>query len=316
MRSQRNARLMAGAPLPVRDGVAPSRVYLPPGSWSTLLEFLVERFRFIPPEVLRQRLESGEIVDQRGVAQQAGAAYQPDRWLWYYRMVPDEPIVPFELAVLHQDAHLVVIDKPHFLASIPGGRHLRETALTRLRDSLELPQLTPVHRLDRDTAGVMLFCRDPAARGAYQRLFQSRQVTKEYEAIAAWRHGLALPCVYRSRLEPSGSHFIMHEVAGEPNSETRIELIERDGAWARYRLLPVTGRKHQLRAHMHALGIPIRNDGFYPVWRPAEQADDYARPLQLLARAVEFADPFTGELRRFESSRQLQGASSPNALAP
>lgn len=316
MRSVRNARLMADAPLPVRDGIAPSRVYLPHGPWATVLEFFVERFRFMSAEVLRERLENGDIVDHEGHAQRVDAAYVPDRLLWYYRMVPDEPRVPFDISILHQDARLVVIDKPHFLASIPGGRHLRETALTRLRDRLAMPQITPVHRLDRDTAGVMLFCCDPAARGAYQRLFQSREVAKEYEAIAAWQNDLRLPRVYRSRLEPSDSHFIMHEVEGEPNSETRIELIERKGDRAHYRLLPTTGRKHQLRAHMHALGMPICNDGFYPVWRSPRQEDDHARPLQLLARAVAFVDPFTGERRRFESRRELQGFEHPNTLAP
>lgn len=305
MRSLRSARLMAAAPLPVRDGVAPSRVYLPVGPWPTVFDFLVERFRFMSAEILLERLRNGDIVDEAGVPQRQGSPYTPNRWLWYYRVVPDEPHVPFELAVLHQDDRLVVVDKPHFLASIPGGRHLRETALTRLRDSLGLAQLTPIHRLDRDTAGVLLFCRDPASRGAYQQLFQSREVAKEYEAIAPWRDGLELPCRYRSRLEPGPSHFIMQEAEGEPNSETRIELIERRGEFARYRLLPLTGRKHQLRAHMHALDIPICNDPFYPSWRPRGLEDDYARPLQLLARAVEFVDPFSQERRRFESPREL-----------
>lgn len=305
-RSERNARFMAAAPLPVRDGIAPSRVYLPPGPWPTVLEFLIERFRFIDEAVLRQRLENGGIVNQAGVPQRPDSVYVPHGWLWYYRIVPDEAVVPFELDILYQDKHLVAIDKPHFLASIPGGRHLRETALTRLRDRLGRPELTPLHRLDRDTAGIMLFCCDPAVRGAYQRLFQSRDVAKQYEAVAPWRCDLQLPCRYQSRLEPSGSHFIMHEVQGEPNSETHIELIEKNGSWARYRLQPKTGRKHQLRAHMHALGIPIRHDGFYPVWRLPEQEDDYTRPLQLLARTISFADPFSGELRRFQSRRTLQ----------
>jgi len=305
MKSLRNARLMAGAPLPVRDGIAPSRVYLPMGPWATVLDFLVERFRFMPADLLRQRLENGDIVDEAGAPQRPGSPYAPHRWLWYYRIVPDEAAVPFELEILHADDRIIVVDKPHFLASIPGGRYLRETALTRLRDRFGLPELTPVHRLDRDTAGVMLFCRDPASRGAYQGLFQSREVAKEYEAVAPWRPGLSLPCIHRSRLEPGETHFIMREVAGEPNSETRIELIARLGPLAHYRLLPTTGRKHQLRTHMSALGVPICNDSFYPCWRPQAPEDDYDRPLQLLARAVEFADPFSGKRVRFESRRQL-----------
>src|SRR5690606_1802630 len=143
----------------------------PPGPWLTVLEFLRERFKFMPVETLRARLAQGCIVDQNGLAQQADTPYQPSNWLWYYREVPDEAPVPFELTILSRDERIVAVDKPHFLASIPGGRHLRETALTRLRHMLDLPHLTPIHRLDRDTAGVMLFCADPASRGAYQSLF-------------------------------------------------------------------------------------------------------------------------------------------------
>jgi len=297
---------MEAAPLPVREGVAPSRVYLVPGPWATVYEFLVNRFRHMPEGILRQRLDNGHIVDDEGIAQRADTPYSPHRWLWYYREVPDEPRVPFELEVLHADERIIVVDKPHFLASIPGGRHLRETVLTRLRECFDLPQLTPIHRLDRDTAGVMLLCRDPASRGAYQRLFQSREVMKVYEAVASWREDLKLPLTHRSRLLPGDPAFVMTEVAGEPNSETRIELMERMGSLALYRLMPTTGRKHQLRAHMNALGIPICNDTVYPQWLVAEDPADYTRPLQLLARSVEFVDPFSQEKRRFESRRSLQ----------
>src|SRR5690606_29938445 len=195
----------------------------------TVLAFLVERFRFMPEDVLRERLEQGDIVDAQGLPLRPDSPYVPHQWLWYYRVVPNEVVVPFELQLLYQDERIVVVDKPHFLASIPGGKYLKETALSRLRETLAQPQLTPVHRLDRETAGVMLFCRDPASRGAYQKLFQSRDVAKEYEAVAPWRDDLKLPQVYRSRLEPGDLPFIMREQAGEPNSETRIELIERRG---------------------------------------------------------------------------------------
>ena len=296
---------MAGAPLPVRDGVAPSRVYLPPGSWPTLLDYLRERFPYLSDDILRARLDRGEIVDERGASQAGEAAYIAQRWLWYYREVPDEQTVPFELSILHRDDRLVVVDKPHFLASIPGGRYLKETALTRLRFSLSMPQLTPVHRLDRETAGVMLFCCDPASRGAYQSLFQSRDVNKVYEAVAPLRDDLPLPRVHRSCLRQKFSHFTMEEADDEPNSETLVELIACRADLGLYRLSPHTGRKHQLRAHMAALGIPICNDAFYPVLQPYADRDDFARPLQLLARSVEFVDPFSGESRRFESQRQL-----------
>lgn len=294
----------------MRDGVAPSRVYLPPGPWATVFEFLVERFRFMAPQVLRSRLDLGGIMDEAGVSQRADTPYRPRQWLWYYREVPDEAMVPFELDVLHMDEHLVVADKPHFLASTPGGRYLHETALTRLRKRFDLPALSPIHRLDRETAGVMLFCVDAASRGAYQSLFQDRQVMKEYEAIAPWRDDLVFPLVHRSRLQDCESSFTVQEVDGEPNSETRIEVVQRLGLLAHYRLMPSTGRKHQLRAHLSALGIPICDDLFYPQLQARHDVDDYDRPLQLLARAIEFIDPFSGKKRRFESRRVLAQARS------
>jgi len=293
------------APLPMRGGVAPSRVFLPPGPWAGLLEFMLRRFPYVEPEVLRARLERGEIVDGAGVPQAADAPYIPGRWLWYYREVPDEVPLPFELPILYRDQRLLVVDKPHFMASTPGGRYLRETALSRLRAALDMPQLSPLHRLDRDTAGVMLFCADPASRGRYQTLFQSRLVLKEYEAIAPLRAGLELPCVRRSRIQRIPERFDMREVPGEPNSETRIELVERHGALGRYRLRPASGRKHQLRVHMNALGIPICNDPCYPAPRAHPPYDDYSRPLLLLARAIEFVDPYSARTRRYETRRRL-----------
>ena len=293
------------SPLPSRDGVAPSRVHLPHGPWPTLIDFLVQRFPFTSPDVIRQRLVRGEIVDQYGVAQRADSVYVPNRWLWYYREVPDEPRVPFEIDILYRDERILVIDKPHFLASIPGGRYLRETALTRLRQQLDLPQLSPAHRLDRETAGVMLFTVDPACRGAYQSLFQSRDVQKTYEAVAPWREGLVFPLRHESCLAPKPSHFTMQEVPGEPNSRTLIELMRRHGNLALYRLSPVTGRKHQLRVHLSALGIPICNDLFYPELQPSASFDDFDTPLQLLARRIAFTDPYTNVSRIFESRRNL-----------
>ena len=294
------------SPLTVRDGVAPSRVYLPKGQWLTLIDFLVERFPYTSPGTIRERLQRGEIVDSNGEVQVADAAYVPYRWLWYYREVPDEARVPFEIDILYRDDRILAIDKPHFLASIPGGRYLRETALTRLRHQLDLPQLSPVHRLDRETAGVMLFTVDPACRGQYQSLFQSREVSKTYEAVAPLRNDLCFPLERRTRLQPRSSHFTMHEVEGDPNAHTVIDLIRSFGTHGLYRLLPITGRKHQLRAHLSALGIPVCNDLFYPDLQPSSSFDDYSRPLQLLARRLEFIDPFTQVRRVFESCRQLQ----------
>lgn len=298
----------AGAALPERDGIPPSRVWLTRGPWRTLHEFLCERFPRISPEVLRRRLEAGDIVDAHGVAQSPDAPYVSERWLWYYREVADEPDIPFDLPILYRDRRLLVVDKPHFMASTPGGRYLRHTALVRLRRELELPSLSPVHRLDRDTAGVLMFCVDPAFRGRYQSLFQSREVDKEYEALAVPPPSLSFPLVYQSRLEEVPGGFIMRETPGKANAETRVELLQwlPERGCAHLRLLPRTGRKHQLRAHMNALGMPILNDEYYPAMRLREDPADFSNPLQLLARSVVFRDPVDGQLRCFESRRSLE----------
>jgi tRNA pseudouridine32 synthase/23S rRNA pseudouridine746 synthase len=292
------------SPLPVVDGIAPSYLWLPAGQWPNLISFLVQKFPHLDEAILRMRLERGDIVDAHGTPLRADSPYRAGSCIHYYRIVADEPTIPFEEEVLYRDERLLVVDKPHFLATIPGGRHLRETLVVRLRAKLDLPELTPIHRLDRDTAGVVLFCLHPPSRGAYQRLFEQRDVRKVYEALAPFREDLLLPRVHRSRLAEAKDFFLMREEEGEPNSETRIELIERRDEDALYRLQPHTGKKHQLRAHMAALGIPIRNDRWYPELQE-DETDDYSRPLKLLARAIEFTDPISQELRRFESRRSL-----------
>jgi tRNA pseudouridine32 synthase/23S rRNA pseudouridine746 synthase len=273
-----------------------------------LLAWLVERFPHLDRIILEDRLLRGEIVDEAGRTMAADTPYRAGARIWYYREVPPETPVPFEEVILHRDERLLVVDKPHFLATIPGGRYLRETLLARLRNKLDLPELTPIHRLDRETAGLVLFCIHPPSRGAYQQLFEQRTVSKVYEAIAPYRADLSLPLVHRSRLLEGGKDgerfFIMQEVAGEPNSETRVDLIEQRGELAKYRLEPHTGRKHQLRAHMLALGIPIQNDPWYPFVQ-TDKGEDFSQPLQLLARQVEFVDPLSGEARQFSSRMAL-----------
>ena len=213
--------------------------------------------------------------------------------------------MPFQIVILHQDDDLLVVDKPHFLATIPRGRHVTETATVRLRKQFDCPDLTPAHRLDRATAGVLLFTKTKHARRPYQELFSSRNVTKEYEAVAGFDAALQFPCVVRSRILKEHGVMTAYEEPGEPNSETRIELIDALGDLARYRLFPKTGKTHQLRIHLSSLGIPIVNDPYYPVYT-STPADEFSRPLQLLARALEFTDPINGEVRRFVSSRTLQ----------
>ena len=294
---------------PLRDGVAASRVGVGDGRFATLLDFLVARFPAVAD--WSARLARGDVLDAGGRPLAADAPCVAGSLVWYFRDPPPEPRVPFDLELLHRDEHLVVVDKPHFLPAIPSGRHLRETALVRLRQRLGIATLAPMHRLDRETAGVLVFTVRAEERGAYHALLRERAVAKVYEAIAPWRDDLALPLVARHRLEkPDGAGFMQVQVVpGEPNSEARVELVERIGdEHALYRLAPRTGRTHQLRVQMNALGLPIVGDRIYPaLWpEPAPGAPpDWSHPLQLLAREIAFADPVTGEPRRFTSRRTL-----------
>ncbi|MEU0101106.1 RluA family pseudouridine synthase [Streptomyces sp. NPDC006267] len=305
----RGRRKPPPAPLPQRAGIDAVRVRLPEdpeGAWRCVGEHLVERFGgAIGAARVAEMLDEGRFVGADGVAVRGGEPYAAGRCLWFHRdFVPEEP-VPFPVRVVYRDERLVVADKPHFLATMPRGRHITETAVARLRRELELPALQPAHRLDRLTAGLVLFVVRPEDRGAYQTLFRDRLVRKEYEALAPYDPDLALPRTVRSRIVKERGVLAAREEAGEANSESRIELVERRGALGRYRLLPATGRTHQLRVHMNALGLPIVHDPLYPVVEEEGAADDFSRPLQLLARVLEFTDPVGGEPRRFESGRRL-----------
>lgn len=300
------AEANAFVPLPTRDGVAPSYLWLTETRAGGMLRFLVERFPDVSEAAWAARLGRGEIVDARGVALGPDSHVRQGMRIWYYReLEQEETLIPFQERVLFQDEHLLVADKPHFLPTIPTGRFLKETLLVRLKRAHDLPHLVPIHRLDRETAGVVIFSHNPASRGAYQSMFQKRVVKKTYEALAGMIEGREFPFTYRSRMQDDARQFfVSEEVEGEPNSETVIELLERRGAMARYRLHPHTGRKHQLRLHLSSLGAPILNDAFYPVALPCK-GDDFQQPLQLLARSISFDDPLTGQPRSFSSEFAL-----------
>ena len=292
-------------PPPDRNGVSPSCVVTPEGPWATVAEFLIQRFPGVPAPLWGQRLRAGDVIDDAGRVATAADAFEAKRRLYYFRAVEAEAPIPFEEVVLWQDAHLLVVDKPHFLPVLPSGKYLQETVLTRLKNKLHLPGLSPIHRIDRDTAGLVLFSVQSATRDAYQALFRRRLVDKTYEAIAPWNPHLPWPQRRETRIVPS-THFMQQtEVAGTPNSLTVITPLAVRGAFAKYGLKPVTGLRHQLRVHMAALGLPIVGDGIYPVLTPEGQKD-YGRPLQLLAKSIAFADPLSGELKRFDSRRVLR----------
>jgi len=295
--------------LPTLDGVGASTVACPAGPWRQVLDFLSERLPRVEREDWLARLARGEVLDAQGQALPPDAPYRPNTRLHYYRQLSHEDPIPFEERILFQDDWLLVADKPHFLPVLPAGRYVQQTLLTRLKRRTGIATLSPIHRIDRETAGLVLFSIQPATRDAYQALFRERAVEKVYEAIAPFRQELALPMVYRSRLQERPDRFMqMAEVAGEPNAETAITLLERLGELARYELRPHSGQKHQLRVQMNALGLTIQGDRIYPRLLPEEEVADYSQPLQLLARTIAFEDPCTGEQRKFESWFRLNPA--------
>ncbi len=293
-----------------RNGLTPTRVVLPhdPVSvarFATVLAYLRHRFAVDADEV-EAKLGAGDVVDRDGQPLTERTPYIARSLIYVHRDLPVEPEVPFSLPILHRDENLLVVDKPHFLATTPRGAYVARSALVRLRRELELPDLAPAHRLDRVTAGVLVCTLRPEVRGAYQELFARREVRKVYEAVAGIGPERRWPVTVRSRIVKERGVLRAYEVPGEPNAESRIDLMETDErrGLARYRLEPHTGKTHQLRLHMAGLGLPILNDAFYPDFYEVDP-QDYSRPLQLVARSVEFIDPLSDRPHRFTTDRPL-----------
>lgn len=311
---RRNVRQRAVVALPLRDGVGPGCIVLPPGPWPAVIDFLAERFTNVPREEIAARMERGDVVDEHGQPVHPERPYSAHLKVFYYRAIVSEEPIPFTEEILFQDDHLVVVDKPHFLPVTPSGTYLQETVLVRLIRRLGIETLSPLHRIDRETAGVVLFSCQPSERSSYHEMFAQRSVTKHYHAVAAYRPELELPRTHRSRLVPGEPFTRMREATaaegGIPNTETRVELLKvlPGQKHALYHLSPASGKKHQLRVHMAALGIPIVNDTLYPVHHTAAElaASAYEKPLQLLAQSIAFTDPVTGVERHFESRLRLQ----------
>jgi tRNA pseudouridine32 synthase / 23S rRNA pseudouridine746 synthase len=277
-----------------------STLRLPPGAWVTVIDCLCDHFAAIPRATWLDRLARGRILDADGNPVAFDHAYREGLTIHYFREVADEPVIPFEAVIVHVDDEIVVADKPHFLAVAPAGRFVEQTLLRRLIDELGNPDLVPLHRIDRATAGLVMFSANPETRAHYHALFSEQQIEKAYEAIAPALNDVEFPLVRRSRIVAGTPFFRMQEEAGPANSETRIDVIARTDPYWRYALRPTTGRTHQLRVQMAALGAGILNDNFYPQLKE-NAADDFARPLKLLARSLAFVDPVDGSARQFQS---------------
>lgn len=329
------------SPLPVRNGVNATRLRLPNnGPWETVADYLLERFGHVDPEGILRRFTEQQIVGLGGTPLSVSTPMGEHEFIWYYRSLPVETPIPFEAKILHQDEHLIALDKPHFLPTTPGGRFIQESALVRLRNQTGIDDLVPMHRLDRATAGVILFAVNPDTRGAYQMLFEHRKISKKYQAVVALQPGQDLetgrvldvngehdqlrspeqlrtlleqmPMVYTNRMTKVKGQLRSVVQDGEPNAQTRI-TVGATGLSKGYHsgvevalmdLDPLSGKTHQLRVHLASLGLGIINDAFYPrLWDLAP--DDYQRPLQLLAHTISFTDPLTGEERSFSSEQRL-----------
>lgn len=291
-------------PLPLVEGVGPSCQWLPAGPWKTVIDFFQEQYPHVHVMTWKARMAKGQVVDETGRPVDADTPFRVGACIFYYRELESEKAIPFREQILYQDEHILVADKPHFLPVIPAGKFLRETLLVRLRKQLGAEDLAPIHRLDRETAGVILFSLNRKTRGHYTSLFRNRRVRKVYEALAPSMDELSLPMTRRSRIVQGEPFFRMTEVPGEANSETHISVINSLGSLSLYELLPITGRKHQLRLHLAALGIPVINDKLYPVLTASDD-DDFSRPLKLLARSISFRDPLSGREHYFESGTRL-----------
>jgi tRNA pseudouridine32 synthase / 23S rRNA pseudouridine746 synthase len=293
-------------PLPYFRGIAPSRKWLPAGGrWETVGEFLGESFPEIDFDIWLKRIERGLVADETGSCLTADSPYRAGSFVFYYREVENEAEIPFHETVIYRDEEILIADKPHFLPVSPTGRFVQETLLTRLRNSLSLKYLAPLHRIDRETAGLVLFSVNPDTSGLYSRLFQSRAIEKTYEAVAPCLPQNIFPLTRRTRIVPGEPFFRMKEIPGDANSSTLIEIKQQTKTVCLYRIHARTGKKHQIRVHFSALGIPVKNDKFYPVLLE-EKPNDFSEPLQLLAKSLSYVDPLTGAHRLFSSSQSLQ----------
>ena len=277
----------------MRDGLGPARLRLDGGS---VLDELTRRFGAAGTA----KVLAGEVVDADGRVVDGSSVLAPGSVVFLYRDLPDEVEVPFGIPVIHREDKIIVVDKPHFLSTMPRGRHVAQTVLVRMRRELDMPELSPAHRLDRLTAGVLMLTTHQEVRGRYQMLFAAGLTAKTYLARSAGIPNIVLPHTVSNRIVKRRGSLQASVEAGEPNAETLIHEI----GGGLYRLEPRTGRTHQLRLHMASIGLPIDNDPLYPSVIPAVD-EDFSAPLALLAQSLEFVDPISGERRRFESSREL-----------
>ena len=320
-------------PLPIKNGLNPTRIRVQGAESSgiravdAIAEVIFSQRHRHPDDdwdAIYQRFHSGEVVRHNGTPLHPDELLAENTEVFFYKIPAPETEVPYRLSIVHQDDDLLVVHKPPFMATMPRARHIVQTATVQLRRSTGIAELSPAHRLDRLTSGLVVFTTRRELRGPYQTLFAQRQVSKVYEAIAAYDHTLAHQLdqalddgrlTWSSRLEKNPGELQGRFVDGEPNAITHLEEITvcstaeqtelekihgPQPRLARYRLAPVTGKTHQLRLHMWAAGVPILGDPVYPrIYR--EDEENFAVPMHLIAREIAFRDPLSGEQRSFRT---------------
>lgn len=291
---------------PMINGVSASKVYLPqiqPQPF-TVYAYLCAQFLHINAGEWLQRFQDQLIYDQTGKILTTDSRYIPNSHVFYYRFLAHETHVPFQHKILFENEQFIAVDKPHFLTMSPTGQYVQETLLVRLKKQTGNENLSPIHRLDRETAGVVLFSKNHETRGLYQQIFAERKVQKTYYAIAPFNKDILFPQQINLRMEKGEPFYTMKVVAGITNSKTDISIITHNDHWAKYLLKPQTGKQHQLRVHLNHLGLAIKNDSFYPKIAHKLE-DDFSAPLQLLAKQIEFQDPINHEDFLFTSTYDL-----------
>lgn len=290
-------------------GISPYRakVTMPPMEqpYPSVLEFLVGRFPRVGRSRWERRIAQGKVLGEDGSPITSATGYAPQKRIFYFRELDDEREIPFAEEILFQNGEILVACKPHFLPVTPGGAYLEQSLLHRLRTSTGIHDLVPLHRIDRETAGIVLFSVNPRTRGRYGGLFREGSIEKRYEAVsAAPVEPGRTEWLVENRLVQGDPWFTMRKEEGAPNARSLVRLVEQKNGLARFELTPITGKTHQLRVHMSGLGLQILHDRLYPKLQPIGP-DDFDRPLQLLARRVRFRDPLTGRALEFESRRRL-----------
>lgn len=295
-------------PVPPRQGISPTRIRLPADQrWPTLAAFLTERFPPHDASAVHASFERGDVFGPDAAPLTPSAPYAPGGHIWVFRPLPEEPAVPTDLPILYEDDHLLAVDKPHGLPVTPRGGFVRQTVTTLLRHRTGNPEISPAHRLDRMTAGVLLLTKTRPARGPVQQLFAQGRIRKTYRLIAPLGPALLTePITLSSRIIKPAESLRACDVPGVPNARTDVVLLtvldERCGL---YEAHLHTGRTHQIRVHLNSLGRPILGDPLYPSTRTdAEQAA--LPPLQLLAHRLALTHPLTAAPLDLHTGRTLE----------